>query len=183
VCLCEGSKGKSIDEFFINRLMKSLRPDWVRPWSGSNVVRIVSCGGRSELSKRLPSELKNCLVAGGHTTLMVWADCDHTCANPDQLKADFWVEAQKQEITSQQFGLIVFIFARDRIENWIEFLLTGSTDESREGPRIRHTREASDAAKKLAAMCIGKQVVSNIPPSLNWSCRNWRSLVETLRAT
>ena len=35
VCLCEGRKGESIDEVFINRLMKSLQPDWLRPGQGA----------------------------------------------------------------------------------------------------------------------------------------------------
>ena len=64
VCLCEGVKGASIDEVFINTLMKSLKPAWVRP-QGSNVVRLVPCGGRKELIEKMPAELQSCLGAGG----------------------------------------------------------------------------------------------------------------------
>ncbi|HKR11356.1 MAG TPA: hypothetical protein VJT15_04825 [Pyrinomonadaceae bacterium] len=32
VCLHEGKKGRSIDPVFINRLMRSLNPAWIRPW-------------------------------------------------------------------------------------------------------------------------------------------------------
>jgi hypothetical protein len=180
VCLCEGRKGKSIDEVFINRLMKSLQPDWLRPWPGSNVVRLVPCGGRKEVVEKMPVELQRCLDAGGNTTLMVWADCDDNCNDGDALKARFWQEAQKG-ITQQQFERVVFIFAKNRIENWIEFLLTGSTDESTEGPRINHPREAADAAKKLADFCKSGKPVNNMPPSLQWSCKNWRELVERMR--
>src|SRR5688500_2566418 len=98
VCLCEGRKGESIDEVFINRLMKSLRPDWVRQWPGSNVVRLIPCGGRKEVVEKMPGELGRCLEAGGTTTLMVWADCDHDCTDPNALKALFWKEAQKNGI-------------------------------------------------------------------------------------
>ena len=181
VCLCEGRKGESIDEVFINRLMKSLQPVWLRPWPGSNVIRLVPCGGRKEVVEKLPAELARCLGAGGHTTLMVWADCDDDCADPDALKAHFWNEAQGQAITKEQFERVVFIFAKDRIENWIEFLTTGNTDESKEGPRVKHNREAAEAAKKLAKMCKENKPLSNMPSSLQWSCKNWRRFVEGMK--
>ena len=132
VCLCEGRRGASIDEVFINRLIKSLKPAWIRQ-DGSNVVRPIPCGGRKEVVERTPRELQGCLAAGGDTTLMVWADCDDNCADGEALKAHFWKEAQRQGITQAQFDRIVFIFAKDRIENWVEFLTTGNTDESKEG--------------------------------------------------
>jgi hypothetical protein len=181
VCLCEGRNGESIDEVFINRLMKSLQPDWLRPWPGSNVVRLVPCGGRKEVVEKMPVELQRCLDAGGNTTLMVWADCDDTCNDGDALKAHFWQEAKQKGITQEQFERVVFIFTKDRIENWIEFLLTGSTDESREGPRVKHNREAADAAKRLADFCKSGKPVNNVPSSLQWSCKNWRALTERMR--
>ena len=122
VCLCEGRKGGSIDEVFINRLIKSLDPNWLRPWGGSNTIRLMPCGGRKAVAEKLPEELRNCLSAGGDTTLMVWADCDDDCADGETLKASFWREAQRQGITKEQFDRVVFIFAKDRLENWIEFL-------------------------------------------------------------
>lgn len=176
VCLCEGRKGRSIDEVFINRLMKSLQPDWLRPWSGSNVIRLVPSGGRKEVVEKLPAELQRCIDAGGHTTLMVWADCDDDCQDPEELKTHFWIESQRQGITKEQFDQIVFIFAKDRIENGIEFLTTGSTDESKEGPRLKHNREAADAAKKLAKLCRDGNPVEKMPSSLQWSCKNWQML-------
>jgi len=159
--------------------MNSLKPDWLRP-SGSNTIRLQSCGGRKEVVARLPSELALCLGAGGHTTLMVWADCDDNCTDPDALKAHFWKEADRQEITKDQFERVVFIFAKDRIENWIEFLTTGKTDESKEGPRVSNPM-AAEAAKKLAAMCRESKPVSNMPPSLQWSCKNWQGFVKGMK--
>jgi hypothetical protein len=166
---------------FINRLMKSLQPDWLRPWPGSNVVRLVPCGGRKEVVEKMPDELQRCLDAGGNTTLMVWADCDDNCNDGDALKAHFWQEAKQKGITQEQFERVVFIFTKDRIENWIEFLLTGSTDESREGPRVKHNREAADAAKRLADFCKSGKPVNNVPSSLQWSCKNWRALTSRMR--
>lgn len=183
VCLCEGRKGESIDEVFINRLMKSLQPEWLRPWPGSNVIRLVPCGGRREVADKLPAELERCLGAGGRTTLMVWADCDDDCADPEALKAYFWNEAQRQAVAKDQFDRVVFIFAKDRIENWIEFLVTGNTDESKEGPRVKHNREAADAAKRLATMCAEGRPLKNGPPSLDWSCKNWDALRKRMKAT
>jgi hypothetical protein len=180
VCLCEGRKGESIDEVFINRLMKSLKPPWIRQ-DGSNVVRIVPCGGRLEVVEKMPLELRRCLGAGGHTTLMVWADCDDNCADGDALKAHFWCEAERQEITREQFDRVMFVFAKDRLENWIEFLQTGTTDESNEGPRVRSNRAVADAARKLAEMCEEGRTVVYMPSSLQWSCRNWRSLVQMFK--
>ena len=86
---------------------------------------------------------------------------------------------QRQAITKDQFERVVFVFAKDRIENWIEFLSTGKTDESKEGPHVKHNREAAEAAKKLASMCReAKPSVSDIPPSLKWSCKNWKTLCD-----
>jgi len=181
VCLCEGRKGGSIDEVFINRLIKSLRPVWLRPWSGSNVIRLVPCGGRKELVEKFPAELVRCHGVGGLATLMVWADCDDDCADPEALKAHFWSEAQRQSITRVQFEQVVFIFAKDRIENWIEYLATGNTDESKEGPRVNFNREAAEAARKLAELCDKGKPLTNIPPSLQWSCENWHNLRKRMK--
>ena len=180
VCLCEGRKGESIDEVFINRLMKSLKPAWIRQ-DGSNVVRPVPCGGRKEVVEKMPSELQRCLDAGGHTTLMVWADCDDNCADGDALKAHFWREAERQGIAREQFDRVVFVFAKDRLENWIEFLQTGTTDESNEAPRVKNNRAVADAAKKLAAMCQAGSKGEGMPPSLQWSCKNWHALAKRMK--
>ncbi len=179
VCLCEGTDNGT-DAVFINRLMKSLDPTWVRS-EGSNVVRLVPCGGRKTLIEKMPGELRNCLSKGANTTLMVWADCDDDCAGGDALEGKFWKEAQRAGIERNDFGRIVFIFAKDRIENWIEFLTTGKTDESKEGPRVRHSSDAAEAGKKLANLCKTGRAVADMPPSLQWSCKNWRALVERMK--
>jgi len=118
---------------------------------------------------------------GGNTTLMVWADLDHDMADGESLKQEFWAVARKAGITREQFEQIVFVFAKDRLENWIEFLLTGTTDESQEGPRQRHDRAVADAAGKLAQRCQMQAAGPQLPPSLEWSCQNWRKLVEKLK--
>jgi hypothetical protein len=181
VCLCEGVKGDSIDGIFINKLIKSLDPSWLRPWGGSNILRLEQCGGRAAVIKKMPVELRNCQAAGGNTTLMVWADCDDDKADGDELKADFWQEAQRNGISKGDFDLVVFIFAKDRLENWIEFLRTGSTDESKEGPRIRYNSAVAEAAKKLADWCKAGKSVDGMPPSLQWSCKNWRALKDRMK--
>jgi hypothetical protein len=180
ICLCEGQKGSSVDAVFINRLIKSLRPDWLRPW-GSNVIRQVSCGGRKEVMEKMPAELKTCLAAGGHTTLMVWADCDDDCADPEVLKQRFWAEAQRQSVSRKDFDKVVFCLAKDRIENWIEFLNSGATDESIEGPRVKHNREAAEAAKKLAVVCKVGKADQKMPQSLQWSCKHWQALKDRMK--
>jgi hypothetical protein len=121
-------------------------------------------------------ELKQTISGGSKTTLMVWADLDHDMADGDVLKNEFWVIAQGQNVSRSQFEQVVFVFAKDRIENWIEFLNTGITNEAQEGPRVRHDRQAADAAKILADHCLKGAPIPNIPPSLSWSCRNWREL-------
>ncbi|MEX0777825.1 MAG: hypothetical protein WD042_19155 [Phycisphaeraceae bacterium] len=181
VCLCEGRRGESIDEVFINKLIKSLAPNWLRHSGGSNALRLVPCGRRAAVIEKTPGELKNCLDAGGNTTLMVWADCDDNCAHGESLKTAFWKEAERQGITKEQFDRVVFVFAKDRLENWIEFLRTGNTDEAKEGPRVKHNRDVADAAKKLADFCKAGKPVDDMPPSLQWSCKNWRSLVERMK--
>lgn len=178
-CLCEGASD-STDLVFINALMNSLKPAWVRP-QGTSLVRPEPCGGRKALIEKMPVRLQNCLNRGGDTTLMVWADCDDNCANGDALKASFWKEAERQGITKEQFDRVVFIFAKDRLENWIQFLDTGTTDESKEGPRVKHNRDVANAAKKLADLCKAGKQVKAMPPSLDWSCRNWQALTERMR--
>jgi hypothetical protein len=181
VCLHEGKKGRSIDPLFIRTLIKKLDPSWIRPWPGNNAVRTEAKGGRSELIKAMPVELKRCIDAGGTNTLVVWADLNHDLADGNALKAAFWSEAQQQGITHGQFDQVVFAFAKDRIENWIEFLNSGTTNEAEEGRRVKHDREAADAAKKLAEHCSRGAPIQNIPPSLAWSCQNWRTLVDRMR--
>jgi hypothetical protein len=181
VCLHEGEKGRSIDPVFIRNLLKALDPAWIRPWQGNNMIRTIPCGGRSDLIAKMPAELRSCLAMGGDTTLMVWADLDHDTANGDELKAKFWATAQQAGITKAEFDQVVFVFAKDRIENWVEFLLTGATDESKEGPRQKHDRPVADAAKKLATKCLAGAPDPEMPPSLLWSCKNWRELVTRMK--
>ena len=183
VCLCEGEQGSSIDPVFINCLMRSLKPDWVRSWGGSNIVRVVPCGNRNSVIERMPAELRACKAAGGNTTLMVWADCDDDCADGEALKALFRKEAQRLGIRQEDFDRILFIFPKDRLENWIEYLRDGKTNESEEGARVKHTREAADAAKKLAKLCREGRPIDDLPPSLKWSCENWRSLSARMKSS
>ncbi len=181
LCLHEGEKGRSIDPIFIRSLLKELNPAWIRPWKGNNMIRTIPCGGRSDLIAKMPAELRSCLAMGGDTTLMVWADLDHDTADGDVLKAKFWTTAQLAGVTKAEFNQVVFIFAKDRIENWVEFLLTGATDESKEGPRQKHDRPVADAARKLADKCLTGAPDPQMPPSLLWSCKNWRALVARMR--
>lgn len=180
VCLHEGKKGRSIDPLFIRALIKRLDPAWIRPWPGNNVIRTQDCGGRSTLMAQVPKELMAASQAGANTTLIVWADVDDNMENPDRLKQAFWTAAQSAGITSEQFAQVVFAFAEDRMENWIEFLNSGTTDESREGPRVKDV-EAVKAAKQLADLCVRGAPIPQIPASLEWSCRNWRALVNRMR--
>jgi hypothetical protein len=180
VCLHEGKKGRSIDPLFIRSLLKKLDPAWIRPWPGNNAIRTVDCGGRSTLIAKLPEELKAAEQAGGDRTLMVWADVDDNMESPERLKEAFWATAQAAGITTDQFERVVFACAEDRLENWVEFLNSGSTDESKEGPRVKDP-EAVKAARNLADLCLKGAPIPNIPPSLEWSCRNWRALVERMR--
>lgn len=181
VCLHEGEKGRSIDPIFIRTLLKALNPAWIRPWTGNNIVRTRDCGGRKALIAAMPQELESCLSMGGDTTLMVWADLDHDMADGEHLKAEFWAVAEQAGITKQQFEQVVFVFAKDRIENWVEFLLTGFTDESKEGPRQKHDRPVAEAAKSLAAKCLTGASIPNVPTSLAWSCTNWKNLVKRMK--
>lgn len=132
--------------------------------------------------EKLPAELHSCLSVGGDTTLMVWADCDHDCSDGGVLKAKFWHVAQQHGVKKEDFDRVVFAFAKDRLENWVEFLQTGKTDESEEGPRLRYNREVADAAKTLAGLCKEGRPIDNLPPSLHWSCENWQELVHRIKS-
>lgn len=149
VCLHEGTKGSSIDPVFINALIRTLNPTWLRK-SGSNFIRLVNCGGRKNVIARTPQELRNCLGIGGDVTLMIWADMDDDREDGDALKRDFWEECERWGIDRDEFDQLVFAFAKDRLENWIEFLQTGSTEEGREAPRIHDNTQVRQAARTLA---------------------------------
>ncbi|TVP98116.1 MAG: hypothetical protein EA381_13065 [Planctomycetaceae bacterium] len=181
VCLHEGKQGRSIDPVFINALVKALKPSWIRPFVGSNLVRPIPCGGRGELIQRVPAALRACIRAGADTTLVVFADVDHDKPDCEALKAEFWRVARDAGITETEFAQIVFAFAKDRLENWIQFLHTGSTDESQEGPRVQYNRQAADAARFLADRCANQTNDPPLPPSLAWSCGNWRDLVRRMK--
>ena len=129
----------------------------------------------------MPSELRACLNAGADTTLIVWADVDDDKETCDHLKEEFWKAAQATGTTEAEFSLVIFAFAKDRLENWIQYLNTGSTDETIEGPRIKHNRLVADAAKTLAKRCLNPMPDPPLPPSLSWSCNNWRKLVERMK--
>lgn len=129
--------------------------------------------------ERLPAEIRAANQAGGNTTVMVWADVDDDMDSPDALLDAFWAKSQVAGITRCQFDQVVCVFAEDRIENWIEFLNTGATDESREGPRVKDA-EAIKAARCLADLCLKGAPIPNVPPSLDWSCRNWRALKDRM---
>lgn len=180
VCLHEGKPGRSIDPIFINRLIRKLNPSWIRPQPGNNLIRVVGCGGRAEVMARVPSELRACIQAGADVSLMVWADMDHNASSGDDLIHLFWLKAQSEGIARADFDKIVFIFAKDRLENWIQFLLTNQTDEAVEGPRVRD-KDAAEAALRLAKRC--QQNITNppLPPSLEWSCRKWRSFADRMK--
>jgi hypothetical protein len=129
----------------------------------------------------MPSELKACLAAGADTTLMVWADLDDNMTDGNQLKGEFWKEAQAADVTQAEFDQVVFAFAKDRLENWIQFLSTEATDESQEGPRVAQNRVVADAARTLAERCQRQAQHPPLPPSLAWSCVNWNKLVKRMQ--
>jgi len=129
----------------------------------------------------MPTELRNCLEMGAKTTLMVWADLDHDMDDGEQLKETFWRTATEAGITKEQFDHVVFVFAKDRLENWVEFQLTGTTDESKEGPRQKHDKPVAEAAKALARRCASGAPEPQLPPSLAWSCLNWRELTKRIQ--
>jgi hypothetical protein len=130
----------------------------------------------------MPGELQACIEMGADTTLMVWADLDDDMDDGNQLQQKFHEEARKNGIADNDFDRVVFVFAKDRLENWIEFLLTGSTDEAQEGCRVKDDKSVAAAARKLAQICRGQQQGVQLPSSLNWSCQNWRRLVARMNA-
>lgn len=179
VCLHEGKRGRSIDGLFINHLLRSLKPPWIR-WEGSNIFRPIDCGGRTQLIERVPAEAKLIARAGADTTLMVWADLDHDMEDGEALKSKFRQACRTAGVGQAEFDAIVFVFAKDRLENWIEYLLEGETDESREGRRFNGPA-AKEAAGVLADRCRKGPAAPPLPPSLEWSCANWRALVRRMR--
>jgi len=180
ICIHEG-KRNSVDAIFANAFIKEYKPDWIRPFT-TGKARFEGCGGKSELLQKFPQELRNCIAAGSDTTLIVFADIDEKLDNGEELKEKYWENAQKTGITREEFEKAVFIFSKDRIENWIQYLSTGTTDENVEGPRVKNNSEAKNMAQLLARKCRQlQQNKENFPPSLEWSCRNWKVLVEKMK--
>jgi hypothetical protein len=98
------------------------------------------------------AELAVCRDAGGDTTLVVWADVDDDLPDAEALEGKFWDAAHGHGVQRPDFDRVVFVFAKDRIENWTEFLDAGGTDEGIEGPRAKPD-EAAAAARRLADLC------------------------------
>ena len=183
VCIHEGKKD-SVDLVFANAFLKAYNPGWLRPYTKPPMTGIVDFkpyGSKSVLLQNFPQELKNCIARGSDTTLIVLADIDDKLKNGEELKKAYWETAQEAGITREMFDKAVFIFPKDRIENWIQYLSTGVTDENTEGPRVKNNREAKDMARHLAEKCRRpQQIRETFPPSLEWSCHNWKNLVERM---
>jgi hypothetical protein len=178
VCLHEGKKGRSIDPVFANSFLKAYNPEWLRPRS-TGIVRFVPCGGKAELLKAFPAELRACEAAGGNTTLIILTDADKD--KPEYLKEKYRNAAKAEGLAKEVFEKIIFIFPKYRIENWVEFLINGTTDENKEGQRISDFSTVREAARKLAENCRLNVTDPLLPPALQWSCGNWRDLVERMR--
>jgi len=183
ICMHEGKRNKegmqhSIDPIFANAFIKAFKPNWLR-----GRMQTLECGDNVRLLAKFPEELKLCVQQGGDTTLIVLADVDDEHKDCDALKAKYLSTAKAHGLSDEAFEKVVFIFPKDRLENWIEFINTGHTDESKEGPRVE-LAEAADAARNLAEKCKrSDNAVKAFPPSLQWSCRNWNALVERMRET
>ena len=184
ICMHEGKKNDrgeqhSIDPIFARAFLRAYKPRWLR--GGTASVRPRDCGGIANLLKEFPEELEICARQGGDVTLIVLADVDDTHENCDALKAKFKSIADASGLSDELFERVVFIFPKDRIENWIEYIKTESTDENKEAPRVS-APDAACAAKELAKMCKNQSKLSEpLPPSLHWSCQNWKALVERMR--
>ncbi|MDR0585427.1 MAG: hypothetical protein LBG57_13925 [Treponema sp.] len=166
VCIHEGKRGGSIDPIFANAFLKTYNPAWIRPWR-TGIVRLVPYGGKTELREAFPKELQSCITAGGNSTLIVLTDIDDDLEDGDQLKKKYRETAQRAGISEDDFEKAVFIFPKDRIENWVEFLSEGKTDENREGPRIKNFSKVRDMARLLADKCKSPGRNSEqFPPSL-----------------
>ena len=181
ICMHEGKRNKegmlhSIDPIFASAFIRAFKPNWLR-------VRLhtLECGDNNRLLEEFPKELKLCAQQGGDTTLVVLADVDDNHKDCDALKAKYQLKAKAHGFSDEVFERVVFIFPKDRLENWIEFINTGHTYEHQEGHRVEPS-EAADAARKLASMCKNNDnTAETFPPSLQWSCRNWKALVERMR--
>lgn len=180
VCMHEGKKGASIDPVFVNAFLKAYNPEWLRPW-GTSKVRLVPYGGKTELRAGFVKELNAVLTSGSDTTLIVFADIDDELKSGEELKELYWETAQKEGVSKESFEKAVFIFSKDRIENWIQFIQIGTTDENEEGPRVKDNSEVRDSAQKLANMCLSGKPAGILPKSLQWSCSNWHSLVARMK--
>ena len=179
ICIHEGVDN-SVDRKFAQAFLKQYKPSWVRPGKNNKGWQFESCGDNTNLLKQFPRYLDLCSRRGGHTTLVVLGDLDHSHKNGDELKEKYWKAANAADIKREYFDQVIFIFPKDRIENWIEYINMGHTNEEIEGPRVS-IEEARKAGKALAVRCKSSQALQNIPLSLAWSCNNWQQLVRRMR--
>ena len=184
VCMCEGQRGQSIDEVFINRLMKSLGPPWLRPWSGSNTIRLKPCGGRRALIEEMPKD-----SSGGASrpaaTRPSWSGPTVTMTVPTA-KHSRPLSGKRQSDRELRTNNSTKWCSRLRKTAWktgSNSCRKGNTDEAIEGPRVTNNRDVAEAAKKLAEMCKAGKLVQNLPPSLKWSCQNWNTLKGRMKSS
>ncbi len=175
VCLREGKQ----DIVFVNAFIKAYDPSWLRPHKSGNVY-FEKCNGKTELLQKFPQVLLNCAKRGADTALIVLADVDDDCDSCEELKKKYIKAAKDYGIDDGLLKSVVFVFPKDRIENWIQFINDGVTDEAIEAPRVKN-EVAVAAARKLADMCKTNIDDGQFPTSLKWSCKNWRRFVGRMR--
>ena len=115
----------------------------------------------------------NAVRARPGTALVVLIDADRDSVETIRRLLDDRLKQEQMNALSSEDR--VFIASpKWRIENWIEYLKTGKTDEKSQGPRLDDEGSARTLALDLHRKCLVKSPLLNVPPSLGKACEEWQ---------
>lgn len=160
VFLCEDSQHQSFGLAFLGEL------------TGIRNIETVRAGSRANVINRFPKELKALRSRSG-SALVVMIDADKDSVSDVRQIIDQKL-AQTGEPPVRVKDLVFVASPKWRIENWIQYLREGHTDESKQGPRLDKENSCREDAKRLFESCIGNVALLQAPESLESACAEWK---------
>jgi hypothetical protein len=161
VFLHEDTQHQSFGTAFLNKITRVRRIEPVR------------MGRRSMLVNDFPRQLKAVRSRGGKAALVVLIDADHDSVQEIREVLDRRLKEADMPTISPEDPIFIAI-PKWRIENWIEYLRTGDTDEAAQGARLIDEASARPLAAKLHETCLNGPPLASPPPSLEQACTEWQ---------
>lgn len=167
VFLHEDTQHQSFGTAFLNQIKTMRRIEPVRK------------GSRALLVQDFPRQVKAVRSRGGAAALVVLIDADRDSVDKVWNILNDRLKQEGMSVISSS-DLIFIASPKWRIENWIEYLRTGATNEELQGPRLEDEGSAREDAGSLYQMCVTRALPPNPPPSLKAACEQWLAFRDKL---